>query len=165
MKYKLKKITHLSGNKASVYSVILNDEVKTLYEKFLMENFSLFLSEIKDINKRLETIGKVTGAREIYFKLKEGNLGDGVAALYDLPSKNLRLYCISYGTQLIILGGGGIKPKTVRALQEVDKLQEENYTLRALSKIITEKLNNDLFFTNDGKDFIGDLEFEDNNND
>jgi hypothetical protein len=163
MKYRLKKISSLSGNKGSIYSVILDDEDITLYEKFLAENTTSFLNEIRDINKRLEIIGKQTGAREHYFKLKEGNLGDGVAALYDLPSKNLRLYCIRYGTQLIILGGGG--NKKVQKLQQDAKLKLENFLLRDISKLITEKLNDDLFFTNDGLDFKGDLEFEDNSND
>lgn len=163
MKYRLKKISSLSGNKASVYSVIIDDEDITLYEKFLTENRTSFLSEIRDINKRLEIIGKQTGAREHYFKLKEGNLGDGVAALYDLPSKNLRLYCIRYGTQLIILGGGG--NKKVQKLQQDAKLKLENFLLRDISKLITEKLNDDLFFINDGLDFDGNLDFEDDSND
>lgn len=163
MKYRLIKISSLSGNKASVYSVIIDNEDITLYERFLAENKTSFLSEIKDINKRLEIIGKQTGAREHYFKPNEGDLGDGVAALYDLPSKNLRLYCIRYGTQLIILGGGG--KKKVQKLQQDAKLKLENFLLRDISKLITEKLNDDLFFINDGLDFDGNLEFEDDSND
>ena len=35
MKYKLVKLTKLSGKKASVYSIILNDEPETLLDKFI----------------------------------------------------------------------------------------------------------------------------------
>lgn len=73
----------------------------------------------------------------------------------------MRLYCIRYGSQLIILGGGGPKPKDIRALQEDVKLTQENYFLRWLSDEITERIKNkDIKFTNDGLDFVGDLKFE-----
>jgi hypothetical protein len=42
--------------------------------------------------------------------------------------------------QLIIVGGGGHKPKTIRAFQEDDKLKEENYFLRKLSALITDRI-------------------------
>ncbi|MBK6979124.1 MAG: hypothetical protein IPH28_20170 [Cytophagaceae bacterium] len=61
-------------------------------------------------------------------------MGDGVCALYDDPDRNLRLYCIRYGKQIVVLGGGGHKPKTIRALQEDEKLKQENYLIRNISK-------------------------------
>ena len=159
MKCRLKKITHLSGNKATIYSVVIGDGDKSLYELFLAENFILYKSEIIDINKRLQIIGKQTGARDIYFKLNEGSPGDGIVALYDDPKKKLRLYCIKYGTQIVVIGGGG--PKNVKSLQEDPKLKDENYFLRWLSQQITLRQNFDLRFSKDGLDFIGDLEIED----
>ena len=162
MKYKLKKIPHLSGNKATIYSVIIDDNDKSLYELFLAENFSLFISEISYINKRLQTIGKITGAREGYFRMYEGKYGDGVCALYDEPKSNLRLYCIKYGTQIIIVGGGGVK--NVKALQDDPKLKQENYILRDLSKLISENLNDEISFSIDGLEFEGNLELTDENN-
>ena len=128
MKYKLKKIRHLSGNKATIYSVSIDDNDKTLYELFLAENYSSHLSEIIFINKRLEVIGKKTGARDGFFKLYEGSYGDCVCALDD------------------------------------KKLTQENYLLRDLSKLIDEKLNNEIYFSLDGLEFEGNLELEDDNN-
>ena len=58
MNCKLKKIIELSGNKASIYSVIIENEQKTLFEIFLEENIISFKSEIENILKRLEIIGK-----------------------------------------------------------------------------------------------------------
>jgi hypothetical protein len=58
MRCKLVKLSRFSGNKASIYSIILNDEQETLLDKFIYENKNLFLGEIIDILKRLITIGQ-----------------------------------------------------------------------------------------------------------
>lgn len=162
MKYKIVKLNKLSGNKASIYSVYLEDEEKTLFERFLEENKISFKSEIMDLVSRLSTIGRKTGACEHFFKNNEGIPGDGVCALYDKPNSNLRLYCIRYGTQIIILGGGGHKPKTMREFQKSDKLTEENYFLRDLSKTIKQRMDDDeIEFSSDFMEFEGDLTFND----
>ncbi len=163
MKFKVVQLSQFNGNKAGVYSVILDDEQQTLYERFLMENISAFKSEIIDVNKRIQTINRKTGAREIYFKFDEGNPGDGVCALYDEPGSKLRLYCIRYGNSLIILGSGGPKSKSIRAFQEDSKLTIENYLLRRISGLITERVRNgEILFSDDGTELYGELEFEDN---
>ncbi|HOO68946.1 MAG TPA: hypothetical protein PLS52_03840 [Bacteroidales bacterium] len=157
MKCELKKIEELSGKRTSIYSVLIEDYEQTLFDIFIEENRRSHLSEIKDIVQRLKTIGTKTGAREQFFKLHEGNPGDGICALFDLPEKNLRLYCIRYNTQ-IIMGGGGIK--FVRALQQDSKLTKENYLLRELSKQITGRIKEkDIRFSEDGNDFEGDFAF------
>lgn len=166
MNCRLVKLSQFSGTKASVYSVVINDEQKTLFDDFIFENKSSFLSEIKDIAVRLQTMGQSTGARESFFKHKEGIPGDGVCALYDIPKSNLRLYCIRYGSQLIILGSGGAKAKNLKAFQEDQKLTETNYFLRWLSEKITERIKDrEITFINDGLDFDGDLEFQDDEED
>ena len=160
MKFKIVKLNQFSGNKAGVYSVVLNNDEETLFNKFVRENIISFKSETKDILKRIYSIGHSTGARIQFFKEWEGKPGDGVCALYDNPDSNLRLYCIRYGTQLIIAGGGGHKPKTISALQEDKKLKGENYFLRELSALITERIKEkEIKFSDDDLDFIGNLEF------
>ncbi len=160
MKCRLVKLSRLSGNKASVYSVVLNDDEKTLFDKFLIENSTISLSEIKNIVKRLQIIGNYTGARYDFFKHHEGLPGDGICALFDLPKKKLRLYCIRYGTQIKILGGGG--QKNVAALQNDYKLQKENFFLRWLSAKISERIKEtDIIFINNGLDLSGNLEIND----
>ncbi len=80
--------------------------------------------------------------------------------MYDTEESNLRLYCIRYDKHLIIVGGGGFKPKNIRALQEDDKLKKENYFLRELSAIITTRIKEkDIRYSDDGMEFIGDLDF------
>lgn len=156
MNCEIVKLDAYSGNGASIYTIYIEEEETTLYEKFVSENKSSYNNEVKDINNRLITIGKI-GAREQFFKLKEGVPGDGVCALFDNPNSNIRLYCIRYGSNLIIVGGGGPKSKSIRSLQQDDKLTKENYLLRAISKEITQKMNDrELKFITDYFDFEGD---------
>ncbi len=162
MKFKIVKLNQFSGNKAGVYSIVLNNDEETLLNKFVRENEISFKSETKDILKLLYSIGHSTGVRSQFFKEWEGKPGDGVCALYDNPDSNLRLYCICYGTQLIIVGSGGYKPKTIRALQEDAKLTEENTLIKEISQQITQRIKDkDIRFSNDYLDFTGDLLFND----
>jgi hypothetical protein len=159
MKKKLVKLDKLSGKKASVYSIWVEELQKTSFEIFLNENKNVLLSELNDILSRLKVIGHETGAREQFFKINEGKPGDGVCALYDNPDRKLRLYCIKYGTLIVILGGGG--PKNVKKLQQNNKLTDENYFLRELSEQITERIKEgEIWFTNNNMDFDGNLVFE-----
>ena len=126
MYFKLEKINELSGAGATIYSVLLEDEEQSLFEHFLEENQLKYREELKDILKRLNVIGHQTGAREQFFKLEEGSGGDLVCALYDDPDKKLRLYAIRYGKTTVILGGGGVKGKQIRAWQEARRADERN---------------------------------------
>ena len=160
MKFEIVELEEFSGRKASVYSVWVNDESTTLFDRFVEENQMQHPQEIQSIVDRIEIIGHGTGAREHFFKLNEGTLGDGICALYDSPDKKLRLYCIRYGASCILLGGGGLK--NVRALQDDEKLKQENYLLRYISKQITEALKSgDLRWTTDGMKLEGTYIFED----
>jgi hypothetical protein len=160
VKFTLIKLEKFSGRAASVYDVKMDGDNLTLFEQFVLENRSEYLSEIKDIVQRLHVIGHNYGARQEYFKEFEGKPGDGLCALYDLPDNHLRLYCIRNGKVNVILGGGG--PKKVRALQDDKKLTEENYLLRKVSAMIVAALKEgDTEWSDDGMDLMGDLTFDD----
>lgn len=46
--------------------------------------------------------------------------------LYDEPDTELRLFCIRFENEkIVILGGGGPKPKIIRAWQDSPKLERE----------------------------------------
>jgi hypothetical protein len=111
MKFEIVKLNKFNGNRCGVYSIFIDDEQQTLFDRFLEENSILFKHEISDLVLRIQSINKKFGARQSFFKIDEGIPGDGVCALFDLPNSNLRLYCIRYGNSIIILGGGGQKPK------------------------------------------------------
>jgi len=162
MNFKIVQLSQFSGYHAGIYSIYLENEQQTLFERFIKENSNSFKSEIFDINKRLRAINHATGARKQYFKHDEGKPGDGICALFDLPDSNLRLYCIRFGNSLLILGGGGHKPKNLRAFQEDDKLTEENYLLREISEQISKRIRNkEIQFSEDGTEIFGNLEFND----
>lgn len=162
MKFTIKKQHRLSGQRASIYTLWIEDDNETLLERFVRENNTNFPDEVSDILQRIKAIGHKTGARAEFFKPNEGNLGDGICALYDNPDKNLRLFCIRNGNVNVIIGGGAEKPKSMKAFQESTKLTEENYFLRAVSQLFMERLKEkDIRYSKDGMDLEGDLTFED----
>lgn len=157
MAFSLNRIDKLSGKKATVYSVQLN-EGTDLFDQFLNENSAEYGNDVKNILQRIRSISRKTGAQKHFFKTKEGKPGDGVCALYDTPDKNLRLYCIRMGNTVIILGGGGPKPEGVRALQEDPKLKHENYLLRDISNEITKKMRSgEIRFSDDELELMGEI--------
>lgn len=155
--YKLIKIPQFCGRKATFYTVVSEDG-DNLFNNFLAENSVKYTKEVKEIISTIRTMANDTGARSHFFKEKEGTPGDGVCALYDLEVKNLRLYCIRYGTDIVVLGGGGYKPKTIKALQEDPKLTKENLLMRKISVDITNKIR-DKDLSLGIKEFNGDLNF------
>lgn len=158
VKYKLVKLPSLSGNEASIYTVYLEDENCTLFERFVAENRANHEQEVKNILGRLKSIGKSVGAKEYFFKQKEGKPGDLVCALYDNPEKFLRLFCIRYGSLCIILGGGG--PKNVNAWQDDAILSEEaNWMIDVSADIYKRIQEGEINWINGGMDLEGDLKF------
>lgn len=99
MKVELVDLEEFSGNKAHIYSVLLDDAEDTLFDQFVEENGPLYPNEIREIVKELIAMGNKVGCQEHFFKLNEGRLGDGVAAVW---AKRIRVYCLRYGSSLII---------------------------------------------------------------
>ena len=97
MKLRLVKLDKLSGQKTQVYSIIIDDDDKNLFEHFLEENSQNHRNELLEILTRINNIANKEGAKEYFFKKAEGKLGDGVEALFDESKRKLRLYCIRYG--------------------------------------------------------------------
>jgi hypothetical protein len=159
LKFSLLKIEQISGDKSSFYTVQLEDGT-ILFDRFINENSGLHEKEIRDILQRIRAMAHHTSAQEHFFKLYEGKLGDGVCALYDEPDAKLRLYCIRYGSAIVIIGGGGPKEKSIREFQQNKKLTNENYLLREISQTITGKMKSgDIRFSDDELEFEGNLDF------
>jgi hypothetical protein len=140
VEYELIEEEAISGPKLKIYSLVPLGKDHSLYESFFIEYIGQFPDEIQDIDDRLRIMGNETGLRDHFYTPNEGNPGDGVCTLFDKPEKNLRLYFILYGKVAIILGGGGPKSKTIRALQEDPKLKKENYLLRNISLCIKQSI-------------------------
>lgn len=151
MKNKLVRLTHVSGEEASVYSIYCSHQQNVLFEQFCGKFINNYPCEIMDIVRRLRSIGTQTGALENFFKMEEGlEWDDLVCALYDVPEKNMRLYCMRLTDQLVIAGSGGPKPKHIRKWQEDPVLSSAVHEMMHFSKIIRTKLEHgSLYLSND----------------
>ncbi len=157
MKSKLVYLTTLSGDKASIYSITEEGRKGSLLDHFINEHRDGFIQDLFSLMGRLRAMGNSVGALETYFKLDEGlEWNDLVCALYDIPDKHLRLFCIRLSEHIIVVGNGG--PKSVRAWQDDSKLSREVTEMMHYSKIIRTKLENgSLRIAADGLKFEGNL--------
>lgn len=161
MKFEIKKLDALCGRKVTVYSVILENDNHTLFERFILENKPVFPDELADLRYQIKVMAENTGIRDRFFEKPEGKLGQDIWALYDKRSK-LRLYCMQIGHVVIILGGGG--PKTTRTLQEDPKLKLENDLMRMVSDAITQRMSEkEIRLPLDSNELTGNLIFDDDN--
>jgi hypothetical protein len=144
VKSRLVNIPPLSGSKATVYTVLEIHPYGTrsaLFERFISTYQGAYQPEVSDVVKRLTSIGKQTGALPTFFKMDEGlEADDMVCALFDIPHKYLRLYCIRISEKIIIIGSGG--PKTTRAWQEDPVLSREVHKMMEVSARLRMKLDN-----------------------
>lgn len=160
MKISLAELEEFSGEKVRVYSILIDEGESTLFDQFLEENENDFNDEIQDIINRIQVMAEHTGVRDDFIKQGEGDLGDGICALYDKPESKLRLYFIRFGNVAIVLGGGGHKPKNIRRLQENSKLKDENYLLRKVSAALNEAVQDgSLFIKDDGFESLTDFTY------
>lgn len=160
MNFKLVRISELSGEEASVYTLLVDGEAQTRFEGFLTDNMDIHTQEIDNIVERLVTIGHDMGARESFFKQNEGKPGDLVCALYDDPDAKLRLYCIRFGKTAVILGGGGPKSKKIRAYQEDPNLERFAKEMITVSKRIHDRMvDREIRWSWNMLDLEGDLDF------
>ncbi len=140
MKISLIKLDQFSGKRTNFYTVAVDDDDKSLFQHFIESNLEQHGMEIRNLLMRIKAMGDVTGAREHFFKLREGKADDAVAALYDIPSKKLRLYCLRYGNCTVILGDGG--PKTTRTYNEDENLDGKVRLLQRISKLLDNGIRN-----------------------
>ena len=138
-------VPFLLTEKADVFSIRLNGNVRTETEEFLIEykdTASLRLK--KDLDSILTSINGIgnEGALESFFR-PEGNFSDRVCAMPLLTSSRrkdkcgtLRLYCIRMSDSLLILGGGG--EKKTRTYEEDPTLLEKVRTLQSIDKVLTD---------------------------
>ena len=164
MKFQLKTLKKLSGDEATIYSVLILGDKLTLFDTFMADNLVNHKKEVMNIFYRLIAIGNKTGAKENFFRLNEGVPGDGVCAFYDIPKSKLRLYCVRYGNDFLILGCGGPKSKIIKAWQEDPKLNEEAQLVIKIAKIVNDKIkdkDSNFKWSPDHKKFQGDFNFTD----
>ncbi len=154
MGFEIVEMKELSGDKAHIYSVILNGEEDTLLEQFFNENSS----HKKLLDKmliKIKTMADKTGCLRQFFKDGEGRLGDGVVAL---AVQNLRLYGIYFNSTVVLLGSGGIK--NVRAYQDDPILNKKAEQVKSIASEINRAIINKDFKVSDNGELETD-KFED----
>jgi hypothetical protein len=164
MNFEIISVPELSSSGTTVYTILPRGASSTLLDDFAAENMILHKKEVQNILKRLEIMGKKEGFRYDYFKHEEGLPGDLVCALYDNPDSNLRLYCIRYGTATVIIGGGGHKPKDIRAWQEDPVLKKHAREMIHISKVVYQRIR-EKDITWNGSRLEGNLKFFGEEND
>ena len=138
-------VPFLLTEKADIFSIRLNGNVRTETEEFLIEykdTASLPLKKGLDfILASISGIGN-EGALESFFR-PEGNFSDRVCAmpLWTPPRRKdkcgtLRLYCIRMSDSLLIIGGGG--EKKTRTYEEDSALLEKVRTLQSIDKVLAD---------------------------
>ena len=66
-------------------------------------------------------------------------------------AKRIRVYCLRYGSSLIILGGGGYKSPSIRAYQEDPVLSGKVEEIKRIAELINERIKEkDLQLNEDG---------------
>ena len=157
---KIVEITELSGPACKIYSIAYDGSEDTLFDFFLDGLSDDYPAEVEEIWDRLEYMGKEGGARIQFFREDEGRPGDGIVALLKESGFSLRLYCIRYGSNTLVLGNGGYKSPKTRAWQDDSHLTECVDELMLISSLLTEKIKNrEIVFASD-RSLRGDLEFE-----
>ena len=144
----------MSGAATKIYSVIIDNADQTLYEQFVLENQSNHFTQVSNIHDRLKIIGNEIGLKEEFFDTGAGGRYDFMCTLKDRPGSHLRLFFLEFNMATIILGGGGHKPKSARATQDVPKLIKENLLLREISNTLRNAEKVGHFGFNDDNEII-----------
>lgn len=161
MRFEIVEIEELSGDACKIYSIIEDGSADTLFDEFLEEMDVDHSSDVDTLWDKLRFIGKEGGARIQFFRENEGKPGDGVVALLNASRFPLRLYCIRFGSVLLILGGGGYKDRSIRAWQDDEKLRKAAIRMEQISSVITVRIRNREILIGPDGSLSGDLVFED----
>ena len=136
MNFVIEEIKELSGDAASIYSVMIEGEEMTLLEQFFDENAE-YEEELQEILNKLYVMGRETGCRWDNFTHNEGSPGDGVSVL---KSGRLRLYCLYVDSTIVCFGSGGYKSPNIRAYQEDAELNSKVEQMKAIAKRINKAI-------------------------
>jgi len=128
------------------YSVCLEEEEQTLYEKFVEKHTNENLEKLYHVQKWLQVIGKKYGAQQRFFR-NEAQYADASA----LPpigknrepyyiefgkkkANNIRLYCLRANAKVVFLFGGDLK--TAKKAQDCPNVKPHFELANALTKAI-----------------------------
>jgi hypothetical protein len=106
------------GRKAKIYSIRFDGEDKDEFQKFLENQEVRNHPDFQALRKKLKEIYDKRGLLEHYFRPEDDRCLNPEICRIDYGTGKLRLYCIRWDDNLLILSGGGVKPDDVRFWQE-----------------------------------------------
>ena len=136
--FEIVEVEDLSGEKAKVYSVILEDDEETLLDQFFTEN-QCYTNDLRKVLDKIRVMAHDTGCKREYFKEGEGRLGDGMVALN--YTGLLRLYGIYFNNAVVLFGSGGLKPPGVISWQYSDLLRPKGKLMMEIAAEINKRIN------------------------
>lgn len=113
------------GRKAKIYSIQFDGEEKHEFEKFIGNPEIRNHPDYEPLRKKIKELYNKRGLLPQYFRLEDEKSIHPEICRIDYGTGMLRLYCIRWNDNLLILGGGGIKPKGARFWQESPELSSE----------------------------------------
>lgn len=133
MEFEIIEMVSFSGEKAHIYSVILEGDKDSLLEQFFNDNKD-HVKDLKKVVYKIKTMAQDSGCSRNMFKEGEGALGDGMVALKGTGL--LRLYGIYFHDAVILFGSGGYKPSGVASYQDYPPLNAKAQLMRDIAKEI-----------------------------
>ena len=106
------------GRKAKIYSIQFDGEEKHEFEKFLEKSEVQNHPDFQALRKKLKEMYNKRGLLEDYFIPEDDRCLHPEISRIDYGTGKLRLYCIRWDDNLLIVGGGGVKPDDIRFWQE-----------------------------------------------
>lgn len=121
----------------TIYSPLLDNEEFSEFEKFMLKFDNIqddsLIHDVQEIKTRLGLIANSFGARENLFRLEGGRIK--ALPIYTKNAKrSVRLYCIRYSENLLILGNGGVK--STRTYEEDANLYAYVKCLKNIDQLI-----------------------------
>lgn len=171
MNRKIALVEYHFGKRTSFYTLVFADEADILKdsetELFFAAHEESHPKQVELIIEKIELMSRVWGATEYHFKNETSRDRINLWAIPRFDKKGnkfsgtLRLFCLRFGSGVVILGNGGIKPKGVRTYQEVPELEAAALVLENVANEIEQKLRGkEIALTDDEILYDGELVFE-----
>ncbi len=126
-------------DKVNFYTIRYEESQNSIFEDFMLSyEESDHYENLQRLLSWLENISKI-GALERKFRTHEGKYGDSVCALPAAES-DLRLYCLRKSNSILIIGGGGVKPPSVKTYNEIPELDNAVALLQRIDFLLNERI-------------------------
>jgi hypothetical protein len=148
------RLDEFSGEAASFYSVNYNGSKDSLFDEFRDKYFNIrkYRKNMGTTILQISQLGSSFGAVDRFFEPNDPFPADRVCYLHLRNWPKIRLFCIRFSKNLVVIGSGGLIDQTSTVNREKNKMSH-------ISELITIKMHHgDLRITHDGKNFMGNFE-------